>query len=88
MAAPRLNSFPCQAQANQLQVPVVRPKILETTGLGAAFPRAGNRRVVVPGGTRPNLAGGRAVHARGPGRQGHRRWRTAVERSEGLGTTD
>ena len=36
-AAPRANDLLCQIQADQLGVPVERPKIVETTGLGAAF---------------------------------------------------
>jgi glycerol kinase len=31
------NGFLCQVQADQLQIPVERPEVLETTGLGAAF---------------------------------------------------
>jgi glycerol kinase len=31
------NGFLCQFQADMLDVPVVRPAVIETTGLGAAF---------------------------------------------------
>ena len=36
-AEPRANDLLCQLQADQLGVPVERPGIVETTGLGAAF---------------------------------------------------
>ena len=36
-AAPRANDLLCQLQADQLGVPVERPRIVETTALGAAF---------------------------------------------------
>ena len=80
------NNLLCQLQADQLGVPVERPEILETTGLGAAFLaglgtgvwshtdeladtwRLDRRFAPTPG-------------VRNDG--GHRRWRTAVERSKG-----
>lgn len=78
------NNFLCQTQANQLQVPVVRPAILETTGLGAAF-LAGLGTGVWS--SQEELAATWREDARfTPGAQdakGHRRWRTAVERSKG-----
>ena len=36
-AAPAANDLLCQLQADQLGVPVERPRIVETTALGAAF---------------------------------------------------
>jgi glycerol kinase len=74
----------CQIQADQLGIPVVRPEIIETTGLGAAFLaglggglwsspdqlRAARRvdQTFMPG-TRDQAA--------------HRQWRAAVERAKG-----
>ncbi|MFI0431737.1 MAG: glycerol kinase GlpK [Candidatus Nanopelagicales bacterium] len=78
------NNFLCQVQANQLQVPVVRPQILETTGLGAAF-LAGLGTGVWS--SQEELAATWREDARfTPGatdHKGHRRWRIAVERSKG-----
>ena len=78
------NNLLCQMQANQLQVPVVRPKWLETTGLGAAF-LAGLGTGVWS--SFEELAETWQEDARfTPGAQdvhGYRRWRDAVERSKG-----
>lgn len=83
------NNFLCQTQANQLQVPVVRPEILETTGLGAAF-LAGLGTGVW--GSLEELAATWHEDARfTPGAmdaKGYRRWRTAVERSKGWASQD
>ena len=76
------NNFLCQTQANQLQVPVVRPTILETTGLGAAFLAGLGTGVWT---SFEELAATWHEDARfTPGAsdaRGYRRWRTAVERS-------
>jgi glycerol kinase len=78
------NNFLCQTQANQLQVPVVRPAILETTGLGAAF-LAGLGTGVWQ--SMADIAETWKEDARfAPGAQdsrGYRRWHNAVERSRG-----
>lgn len=83
------NNFLCQTQANQLQVPVVRPTILETTGLGAAFLAGLGTGVWT---SQEQLAATWHEDARyTPGSQdtkGHRRWRMAVERSKGWATLE
>ena len=83
------NNFLCQTQANQLQVPVVRPETLETTGLGAAF-LAGLGTGVWN--SLEELAATWHEDARfTPGAmdaKGYRRWRTAVERSKGWAAQD
>jgi len=56
-----------QFQADQIGVPVVRPRVTETTALGAAY-AAGIAVVPVPGAIAPALAPGRASPARIPGR--------------------
>ena len=62
-----------QLQADQLQVPVERPVVAETTALGRRVPgRAGHRGVVVAGGARGDLAARPAVRARRPGTSGLR----------------
>lgn len=83
------NNFLCQMQANQLQVPVVRPQVVETTGLGAAF-LAGLGTGVWQ--NMSQLADTWKEDARfTPGamdQRGHHRWRTAVERSKGWTSLD
>jgi glycerol kinase len=81
------NDLLCQVQADQLGVPVERPKIVETTGLGAAF-LAGLGTGVWE--STDDLRHTWALDRRfepGPGRESadeaHRRWRDAVERSKG-----
>ncbi|HEV7209572.1 MAG TPA: glycerol kinase [Mycobacteriales bacterium] len=80
------NDLLCQLQADQLGVPVRRPRVLETTGLGAAF-LAGLAMQVWP-----DLEALRATWtldrefradagARDDGR--HARWREGVRRSKG-----
>ena len=74
----------CQIQADQLGVPVVRPEVIETTGLGAAF-LAGLGAGVW---TSPDeLRAARRIDATfrpGPRDQAsHRQWRAAVERAKG-----
>ncbi|MCB0914778.1 MAG: glycerol kinase GlpK [Actinobacteria bacterium] len=83
------NNFLCQTQANQLQVPVVRPAVLETTGLGAAFLAGLGTGVWT---SQEELARTWREDAKfSPGAmdaKGHRRWRTAVERSRGWASMD
>lgn len=78
------NNFLCQTQANQLQVPVVRPATLETTGLGAAFLAGLGTGVWA---SMEDIAATWQEDARfAPGAQdarGYRRWHNAVERSRG-----
>ncbi len=81
------NDLLCQLQADQLGVPVERPRIVETTGLGAAF-LAGLGTGVWS--STDELKETWALDRRfEPGversvaDQAHRRWRTAVERSKG-----
>jgi glycerol kinase len=78
------NDLLCGLQATELGVPVERPEILETTGLGAAF-LAGLGAGVW--GTREELAATWRLDRRfDPGPRddaGYARWRAAVERSKG-----
>ena len=78
------NDLLCSLQATELGVPVERPEILETTGLGAAF-LAGLGAGVW--GTREELAETWRLDRRfDPGARdeaGYTRWRSAVERSKG-----
>jgi len=80
------NDLLCQLQADQLGVPVRRPRVLDTTGLGAAF-LAGLALELWP-----DTAALRATwtldrefaaspNTRGDGR--HARWREGVERAKG-----
>jgi glycerol kinase len=81
------NAFLCQVQADQLQVPVRRPEVLETTGLGAAF-LAGLGAGIWS--DPKELAGTwRLDHRFVPGERdedAYRRWREAVRRSLGWAT--
>lgn len=74
----------CQLQADQLGVPVLRPEVIETTGLGAAF-LAGLGAGVWE--SRAELVGSRRIERTfTPGRRdeaAHRLWRAAVERAKG-----
>jgi glycerol kinase len=74
----------CQLQADQLGVPVLRPEMIETTGLGAAFLAGLGAGVWASAG---ELAGTRGIDRTfTPGRRderAHRLWRAAVERSKG-----
>ncbi|MCZ3387159.1 MAG: glycerol kinase [Actinomycetia bacterium] len=74
----------CQLQADQLGVPVLRPEMIETTGLGAAF-LAGLGAGVWQ--SRDELIGSRRIERTfHPGRRdenAHRLWRAAVERAKG-----
>ncbi|HEX5018762.1 MAG TPA: FGGY-family carbohydrate kinase, partial [Actinomycetes bacterium] len=74
----------CQLQADQLGVPVVRPQIIETTGLGAAF-LAGLGAGIWS--TPDELRAARQIDRRfEPGRRdpaAHLQWRAAVERAKG-----
>ena len=80
------NDLLCQLQADQLGVPVQRPQVLETTGLGAAF-LAGLGTGVWSG--PQELAGTWRLDRRFTPEAGvrddgaHRRWSAAVERSGG-----
>jgi glycerol kinase len=78
------NDLLCQLQADQLGVPVRRPEVLETTGLGAAF--LAGLGTGVWSSTDELAQTWRLDRAFTPGRRddsGHRRWRAAVERSKG-----
>jgi glycerol kinase len=74
----------CQLQADQLGVPVVRPEIIETTGLGAAF-LAGLGCGIWS--SPDDLRTARRIDRRfTPGNRdqaAHRQWRAAVERAKG-----
>ena len=78
------NDLLCQLQADQLGVPVLRPDVTETTGLGAAF-LAGLGTGVWS--STDELARTWRLQRRfepGPRDEAaHRRWRSAVERSKG-----
>ncbi|MFI5101713.1 MAG: FGGY family carbohydrate kinase, partial [Actinomycetes bacterium] len=78
------NDLLCGLQADQLGVPVVRPEVVETTGLGAAF-LAGLGTGVWS--STDELAQTWRLQKRfepGPRDEAaHRRWRAAVERSKG-----
>ncbi len=78
------NDLLCGLQADQLGVPVVRPEVVETTGLGAAF-LAGLGTGVWS--STDELARTWRLQKRfEPGPRddaAHRRWRAAVERSKG-----
>ena len=84
------NDLLCQLQADQLGVPVERPRIVETTGLGAAF--AAGLGVGVWSST-DELKETWALDRRfDPGSErdeadaAHTRWRRAVERAKGWAT--
>ena len=74
----------CQLQADQLGVPVLRPAVIETTALGAAF-LAGLGAGVWE--TTAELSAARQIERTfTPGQRderAHRLWRAAVERSKG-----
>jgi glycerol kinase len=77
------NGLLCQLQADQLDIPVRRPRVTETTGVGAAF-LAGLATGVW--GSTDELAQTWQLDARftpsgTPDEDGYRLWRTAVERS-------
>ncbi|HUR75984.1 MAG TPA: glycerol kinase GlpK [Sporichthya sp.] len=81
------NDLLCRLQATELGVPVERPEILETTGLGAAFLAGLGAGVWA---TREELAATWRLDRRfdpGPRDEaGYTRWRAAVERSKGWAT--
>ncbi|MFZ0324809.1 MAG: glycerol kinase GlpK [Actinomycetes bacterium] len=83
------NDLLCQLQADQLGVPVRRPTVVETTGLGAAF-LAGLGTGVWS--TTDELAQTwRLDREFTPGQrddESHRRWRRAVERTTGWAASD
>ncbi len=74
----------CQLQADQLGVPVLRPEVIETTGLGAAFLAGLGAGLWA---SRDELAGSRRVERtfapRRRDESAHRLWRAAVERAKG-----
>jgi glycerol kinase len=79
------NGLLMQLQADQLQVPVERPEIMETTALGAAF-LAGLAAGVwsSPGELASTWRLGQRFDPRPrDGDEGHDRWRRAVTRTKG-----
>ncbi len=74
----------CQLQADQLGVPVLRPEMIETTGLGAAFLAGLGSGIWA---SQDELVGKRRIERTfAPGRRdenAHRLWRAAVERAKG-----
>jgi glycerol kinase len=78
------NNLLCQVQADQLQIPVERPEVLETTGLGAAFLAGLGAGVWKDPST---LADTWRLDRRfEPGERldaAYRRWQVAVDRSRG-----
>ncbi|HVE74796.1 MAG TPA: glycerol kinase GlpK, partial [Mycobacteriales bacterium] len=83
------NDLLCQLQADQLGVPVARPKVLETTGLGAAFLAGlGSGLWSSP----QELAATWALDQRFEATPGaredgrHEQWRRAVSRAQGWAT--
>ena len=79
-----VNNLLCQLQADQLDVPVLRPEVHETTGLGAAFLAGLGTGVWA---STDELAQtwrlDRRFEPSGRDEVAHRRWRSAVERSKG-----
>jgi glycerol kinase len=78
------NDLLCALQADQLSVPVVRPEVVETTGLGAAF--LAGLGTGVWSSTDELASTWRLDRRFEPGprdESAHRRWRSAVERSKG-----
>ncbi|HUW16361.1 MAG TPA: glycerol kinase GlpK [Actinomycetes bacterium] len=78
------NDLLCQLQADQLQVPVRRPTVVETTGLGAAF--LAGLGTGVWGSTSDLQSTWNLDRQFDPGprdEQAHRRWRSGVERAKG-----
>jgi len=83
------NDLLCQLQADELGVPVRRPTIVETTGLGAAF--LAGLGTGVWGSTDELASTWRLDREFTPGDRneaGHRRWRMAVERSKNWAEAD
>ncbi len=81
------NDLLCQLQADQLGVPVLRPEVRETTGLGAAF--LAGLGTGVWSSTDELATTWRLERRFSPGTRdeaAHRRWRSAVERSKGWAT--
>jgi glycerol kinase len=81
------NNLLCQMQADQLGAPVLRPLVIETTALGAAF-LAGLGTGVWS--SMAELRGtwqlDRSFEPGDRDERGHRRWRTAVDRAKGWST--
>jgi glycerol kinase len=81
------NNLLCQLQADELGVPVLRPEVRETTGLGAAF--LAGLGTGVWSSTDELARTWRLERRFEPARRdesGHRRWRSAVERAKGWAT--
>ncbi|MFL6287738.1 MAG: FGGY family carbohydrate kinase [Actinomycetes bacterium] len=77
----------CQLQADQLGVPVVRPKIIETTGLGAAFLAGlGSGIWSSADDLRTARRIDRTFTPAGRDEGAHDQWRAAVERAKGWAT--
>ncbi len=79
------NDLLCELQATQLGVPVERPKVLETTGLGAAFLAGlGTGLWASTDELRATWALDRRFEPSAePDEAAYERWRSAVERSKG-----
>jgi glycerol kinase len=82
------NDLLCELQANQLGVPVERPSVLETTGLGAAFLAGlGTGVWSSTDELRSTWELDRRFEPAGPrDDDAHRRWRDAVQRSKSWAT--
>jgi glycerol kinase len=78
------NGFLCQVQADQLQIPVERPEVLETTGLGAAFLAGLGAGVWKdPSALADTWRLDRRFDPGPRDDAAHRRWQVAVDRSRG-----
>ena len=78
------NNLLCELQAAQLGIPVVRPTVAETTGLGAAFLAGlGTGVWASVDELRDTWQLDRRFEPGPRDDAGHRRWRAAVERSKG-----
>ncbi|MDH4160350.1 MAG: glycerol kinase [Actinomycetota bacterium] len=78
------NDLLCQLQSDQLQVPVRRPTVVETTGLGAAFLAGLGTGVWASTADLQSTWDLDRQFDPGPrDEQAHRRWRAGVERAKG-----
>jgi glycerol kinase len=81
------NNLLCQMQADQLGVPVRRPQVLETTGLGAAFLAGLGAGVWTdPQELADTWRLDRTFEPQPTDGAAYRRWQTAVEKSRGWAT--